>query len=161
MKTKSAKAKGRRLAQTVQVNLLEACPDLSQDDVRVTPSGVQGPDIQLSPAAQKRFPYAIECKNVESLCFSSAWRQAVSHSNQTGLLPLLVACSNRAKPLCVIRSGNAVEWLCVPENRSLTDSYGKRCPFRAIPRGRVALFSRIGEWFAAFPIDVFIREFVR
>ena len=77
MKTKSAKAKGRRLAQTVQVNLLEACPDLSQDDVRVTPSGVQGPDIQLSPAAQKRFPYAIECKNVESLCFSSAWRQSL------------------------------------------------------------------------------------
>ena len=85
----------------------------------------------------------------------------MSHSKQTGLLPLLVACSNRAKPLCVIRSGNAVEWLCVPENRSLTDSYGKRCPFRAIPKGRVALFSRIGEWFAAFPIDVFIREFVR
>ena len=39
MKTKSAKAKGRRLAQTVQVNLLEACPDLSQiETVQSEPS---------------------------------------------------------------------------------------------------------------------------
>lgn len=161
MKPKSAKAKGRRLAQMLQIALLEACPDLSPDDVRITPSGVQGPDIQLSPAAQKRFPYAIECKNTETLCFAQSWRQAVTHSKQTGLLPLLVACSNRARPLCIIRSGNAVEWLHAPENKSITDTYGKSCPLRGIPRDRVALFLRTGEWFAAFPMSIFMRDFTR
>jgi len=40
---------------------------LSEDDVRSTPLGVSGTDVQLSEKAQKHFPFSVECKARESL----------------------------------------------------------------------------------------------
>lgn len=65
MKPSSAKAKGRRLQQLVRDHLLARFNGLTEDDVRSTPMGVAGDDIQLSSAAKSRIPYAFECKNQE------------------------------------------------------------------------------------------------
>ena len=49
----SCKAKGRRLQQTVAEDVLRAFPALEADDVRSTPMGCAGEDVQMSPRAQR------------------------------------------------------------------------------------------------------------
>lgn len=97
MKTSSAKAKGRRCAQEVKELLHKACSALSPGDIVVTPSGVTGPDLHLSPAAKQVYPWAIECKNVESLNVWKALDQAVSHQQGGEEVPLLFFRRNRSK----------------------------------------------------------------
>ncbi|MFN7262226.1 MAG: hypothetical protein ACK5UJ_00280 [Pseudobdellovibrionaceae bacterium] len=83
MKTSSAKAKGRRLAQAVKDALLMWAPDkLRVDDIQVVSSGVPGKDLLLSPAAQEIYPLAIECKNQETLNIWKALAQAFSNASQ-------------------------------------------------------------------------------
>ena len=80
MNIRSAKAKGRRLAQAVKETLLKWAPDqLKPDDILVTSSGVTGKDLILSPLAQTIYPLAIECKNQESLNIWKALEQSRSH----------------------------------------------------------------------------------
>lgn len=79
MKTSSAKQKGRRCSQEV-AEIISAHFGLEPGDVMVTPSSVTGPDLWLSPKAQREFPFAVECKNQESLNVWSALRQAEGHS---------------------------------------------------------------------------------
>lgn len=67
MKTRSAKAKGRRLQDSVRKLLLENFPQLEDDDIKTAIMGESGEDIHLSPAARKLIPYSIECKNQEAL----------------------------------------------------------------------------------------------
>ena len=101
MKTSSAKAKGRRLAQLVKDTFLQWAPDLKQDDIIVTSSGTTGEDLQLSPAARLVYNYAIECKNVEKLNVWDAYAQACTHVKDDRT-PVLVFCRNRAKPMVAI-----------------------------------------------------------
>ena len=61
MKTRSAKNKGKRLQNSVRDILLETFTQLEEDDIKSTTMGESGEDIQLSPAARKLIPYAIEC----------------------------------------------------------------------------------------------------
>lgn len=67
LKTSSAKSKGRKLQQWLAALLIEAANDcgisLTAKDIRSTPSSVSGPDIQMSEAATKVFPFDFECKN--------------------------------------------------------------------------------------------------
>lgn len=79
MRTASAKAKGRRPMLWLRERLLATFPQLQPDDVRVTASGTPGPDLQLSPAAQQVFPYAVESKCCEALNIWAALRQAETH----------------------------------------------------------------------------------
>jgi len=65
VKTSSAKAKGRRLQQKVRDLILETFSELEEDDVRSTSMGAGGEDVQLSPLARRKFPFSVECKNVE------------------------------------------------------------------------------------------------
>ena len=96
MNTRSRKNKGKRLQNKVRDLLLEQFKDvLEQDDVRSTTMGERGEDIQLSPAARKLIPYAIECKNQESLSIWKALEQAENNSN--GYEPLLIFKRNRSK----------------------------------------------------------------
>ena len=96
MNTRSRKNKGKRLQNKVRDLLLEQFNDLlEQDDVRSTTMGESGEDIQLSPAARKLIPYAIECKNQESLSIWKALEQAENNSN--GYEPLLIFKRNRSK----------------------------------------------------------------
>lgn len=60
--TKSAKAKGRLGQQEIRDRLLETFPHFHPDDIKSTVMGDSGEDIQLSPAARKVIPLAIEVK---------------------------------------------------------------------------------------------------
>ena len=97
MKPSSAKAKGRRAAQEFRDMILNAFPELKPDDIRVTPSGVTGEDLQLSPAAQAVFPFAVEMKNQERLNIFASLLQSHQHAQKTGLLPLLAFRRNRSE----------------------------------------------------------------
>ena len=109
MKTQSAKAKGRKLQQMVRDLILETFTELEPDDVRSTSMGAGGEDLQLSPAARKKFPYSVECKNVEKLNVWGAYEQAEKPSGNHE--PLLIMKKNRKKPLVVIDLEAFVELL--------------------------------------------------
>lgn len=94
MTTKSAKAKGRRLAQSVKVLLLGWAPDLKENDISVTPSGINGPDLWLSPAAESVYPLAIECKNRECINIWEAMKQAEKNA-AAHLKPIVFFSRNR------------------------------------------------------------------
>lgn len=97
MKTSSCKAKGRRAAAQVKELILKYFPELEQDDVLVTPSGVTGPDLSLSPKAKSLVPLVIECKNVEALNVWAALTQAESHKKQADLMSVLFFKRNKSK----------------------------------------------------------------
>ena len=74
MKPRTAKAKGRKLQNTVRDALRRVYiekwtkfPKLEEDDIKSQTMGMCGEDIILSPAARKLIPYSFECKNVEKL----------------------------------------------------------------------------------------------
>ena len=62
--------------------------------------GAQGVDVQLSEAALKVFPYAVECKNKARYAVYADYAQAVENAN--GYTPLLVIKQNQSQPLVVI-----------------------------------------------------------
>ena len=99
MRTQSAKAKGRRLQQSVAADLQQAF-SLEPDDVRSTSMGANGEDVLLSSAAREKFPYSIECKNTERLNLWDSWGQA--KANAGGHSPLLVVHKNNSETLCVL-----------------------------------------------------------
>jgi len=105
----SCKAKGRRLAVRVRDAILERYPTLKTVDVRVTPSGVPGPDIQLSMAAIRRFPFGVEAKNTEHFAFRGAWTQAVRHSHgmrqefDVPVHPVVFFSRNREEVYAILR----------------------------------------------------------
>ena len=76
MRPASAKSKGRRLQQRIASDILAAFPQLTADDVKSTPMGCVGEDVQLSAAARVCFPFSIEAKNTEKLNVWSALSQA-------------------------------------------------------------------------------------
>ena len=102
MKPSSAKAKGRVLQQAVVAALREHFPSLTSDDIRSTPMGVQGPDVQLSARAKELVPYAFECKNVEKLNVWTAFAQAQAHVGTSGATPVVVCKKNRTHALAVV-----------------------------------------------------------
>jgi len=100
MKTSSAKSKGRLLQNKVRDDLLKSYPELEPDDCKCAIMGCSGQDILLSPAAKKIIPYAIECKNQESINIWSSLEQA--EKNKKDLEPLLVFKRNRTKTYVVM-----------------------------------------------------------
>jgi len=100
LKTNSAKAKGRLLQNKVVDDLLLAFSQLEPDDIRSTSSGVNGVDVQLSPAAKKLIPYSIECKNQEKTSIWAWLKQAAI--NAGSLEPALIFKRNRSKIYVVI-----------------------------------------------------------
>ena len=107
MKTSSAKAKGRRLQQKVRDLLLETFKELEPDDIRSTSMGVSGEDLQLSPAARKLIPFAIECKNQEKLNVWDSLKQAEENSGDYD--PVLIFKRNRSKTYAVINIEKFIE----------------------------------------------------
>jgi len=105
MKTSSAKAKGRRLSAKIREWMLECAVELAPDDIVVTPSGVTGEDLQLSPRAREYFPYSIECKNTERLDLWGALKQCVGHGQRR---PSLYFTRNRSEVYVVIP---AEDWI--------------------------------------------------
>jgi hypothetical protein len=101
MRPSSAKAKGRRLQQEVRDLILERFSELEPDDVVSTSMGASGTDIKLSPAARKKFPYSVECKNQESISIWSCLEQAEANT-KPGTEPLLVFKRNKSKTYVTI-----------------------------------------------------------
>ena len=95
MKTRSAKAKGRRLQNKIRDLLLEEFKELEPDDIRTAIMGETGEDIKLSPAARRKIPYSFECKNQEKLNIWESLKQAEENSGVSS--PVLIFKRNRSK----------------------------------------------------------------
>lgn len=104
MKTSSAKNKGRRAAQEAVDLILKHIPELSRDDLFVTPSGVTGEDIVRSAKAKRVLPFAFELKNQESLSIWAALKQAQSHVNPE---------DNRTMPVLVFKRNHSELHICL------------------------------------------------
>jgi hypothetical protein len=102
MNIRSAKAKGRRLQDTVCKLLLEHYPSLEEDDIKPAIMGESGVDVKLSPAARKKIPFSIECKNQEKLNMTSAWKQT-EENVVSGTIPLLVHKKNRTPIMVTLK----------------------------------------------------------
>lgn len=101
--TASRKAKGRRLQQEVVKEILGLfLKELTARDVKSTPMGVSGMDVQLSEEASRLFPFAVECKSQEKLNIWDALEQAQSENRDNDLTPLVVFKRNRSKVYCAL-----------------------------------------------------------
>ena len=99
MKTQSAKAKGRRLQQWVVKQLIETF-DIHPEDIKSCSMGAGGEDVVMARAAREKFPYSVECKNVEKLNVWDAYDQA--KANAKDYEPIVVMKKNGKKPLIVV-----------------------------------------------------------
>lgn len=102
MKTRSAKAKGRRLVQQLKETLLAYAPDLSPDDIYSPTTSQPGRDLFFSPRAQSIYNYAVECKNVEKLNVWDAYAQAKTHVKNEDEIPLVVYSKNRSEVMVTL-----------------------------------------------------------
>jgi hypothetical protein len=95
---KARKAKARGVQNTVRDDV-RAMYFLSEHDVRGTPMGITGPDLQLSDEARKHFPFAVECKCQNALNIWQGLEQAASHAklDSTNPTPLLVFKRDRSE----------------------------------------------------------------
>ena len=117
-RTASCKAKGRVLQQAVCRDIVTALPTLGADDVRSTSMSAGGEDVLLSPRARAVFPFAVECKNRETLPLWQALMQAARHS-RPGAAGLLVFTRRRAPTYA------ALPW---PDFLALVARAGRRAP---------------------------------
>ena len=99
MKTQSAKGKGRRLQQWVVQKLIETF-NIHPEDIKSCSMGAGGEDVVMARAAREKFPFSVECKNVEKLNVWDAYEQARANCN--GYEPIVVMKKNHKKPLVVI-----------------------------------------------------------
>ena len=116
MKTRSAKNNGKRLQNNIRDILLENFTELEPDDIKSTTMGESGEDIQLSPAARKLIPYAIECKNQEKLNIWDSLQQAEKNCGVYD--PVLIFKRNRSKTYAVINIEKFIE--LINENNKST-----------------------------------------
>ena len=100
-KTRSVKAKGRRLQNLVRDKLRAAFPTLEEDDIKSQTMGMGGEDIVLSPSAKKVIPYSFECKNTERLNLWKSLEQCESNCKE-GIAPAIVVKKNRKSPMVAI-----------------------------------------------------------
>jgi len=100
MKTSSAKQKARLLQQHLRdrVLLILKPYGVVAEDVKSTPMGVSGVDLQLSPFAKQFLPVAYECKSHKSFAIYSVYEQAQGYEGE----PVAVIKANNKKPLAVL-----------------------------------------------------------
>ena len=106
MKTQSAKAKGRNLQKWVVNKLIETF-DIHPEDIKSCSMGAGGEEVVMARAARERFPFSVECKNVEKLNVWDAYEQAKANSN--GYEPIVVMKKNHKKPLVVLDAEHFIE----------------------------------------------------
>ena len=114
MKTSSAKAKGRKLQQWMR-NLLIEKLEVHPEDIESRSMGAGGEDLIMARAAREKFPYSIECKNVEKLNVWEAYKQASENSKDYE--PIVVMKKNNHKTLVVLDAEKFVK-LCQELNLS-------------------------------------------
>ena len=99
MRPQSAKAKGRRLQQQFRDLLIEELK-IHPEDIESRSMGAGGEDLIMARAAREKFPYSIECKNVEKLNVWEAYKQA--DENSKNYEPVVVMKKNNHKTLVVL-----------------------------------------------------------
>lgn len=100
MKTSSCKAKGRALCKYVKERILYHFKYIKESDVKVTSSGANGEDLQLSSYARELFPFSVECKNRASFAIYKDYAQCKTNAKE--YIPLLIIKQNNSKPLAVV-----------------------------------------------------------
>lgn len=105
MKTRSLKAKGRRLQDWVRTALINVL-DINQADIKCAIMGEGGIDVNIHPSSLSKFPYNIECKNVERINIWKAWEQCCNHKGQGH--PLLFLSKNRHAPLILVDANHFI-----------------------------------------------------
>lgn len=98
----SRKAKSRSLQNSVTQSLLKKFQQFDSNDIKPAIMGQSGIDIHLSNPVRKLFPFAIECKNQESLSIWSALEQCGENAKLEKLTPLLIFKRNRSKIYAVL-----------------------------------------------------------
>jgi|TARA_Y100000817_G_scaffold295094_1_gene269485 hypothetical protein len=121
MRPQSAKAKGRRLQQQFRDLLIEKL-DIHPEDIESRSMGAGGEDLIMARAAREKFPFSIECKNVEKLNVWEAYNQAKENSVPSRLAgneyePIVVMKKNNQKALVVLDAEKFVE-ICQKLNLS-------------------------------------------
>ena len=106
MRPQSAKAKGRRLQQQFRELLIEEL-GIHPEDMESRSMGAGGEDLIMARAAREKFPYSIECKNVEKLNVWEAYKQASENSKDYE--PLVVMKKNNHKTLVVLDAESFVK----------------------------------------------------
>ena len=106
MRPQSAKAKGRRLQQQFRELLIEKL-GIHPEDIESRSMGAGGEDLIMARAAREKFPYSIECKNVEKLNVWEAYKQA--EENSKNYEPVVVMKKNNHKTLVVIDAEHFVK----------------------------------------------------
>jgi hypothetical protein len=106
MRPQSAKAKGRRLQQQFRELLIEEL-GIHPEDIESRSMGAGGEDLIMARAARQKFPYSIECKNVEKLNVWEAYKQA--EENSKDYEPVVVMKKNNHKTLVVIDAEHFVK----------------------------------------------------
>ena len=106
MRPQSAKAKGRRLQQQFRELLIEEL-GIHPEDIESRSMGAGGEDLIMARAAREKFPYSIECKNVEKLNVWEAYKQASENSKDSE--PLVVMKKNNHKTLVVLDAESFVK----------------------------------------------------
>ena len=106
MKPQSAKAKGRNLQKWVVQQLIETF-DIHPEDIKSCSMGAGGEDVQMARAAREKFPYSVECKNVEKLNVWDAYDQA--KANCGDYEPIVIMKKNGKKPLVVMDAKSFIE----------------------------------------------------
>ena len=106
MKPQSAKAKGRRLQQQFRELLIEEL-GIHPEDIESRSMGAGGEELIMARAARQKFPYSIECKNVEKLNVWEAYKQA--EENSKDYEPVVVMKKNNHKTLVVIDAEHFVK----------------------------------------------------
>lgn len=104
MKTSSCKGKGRRLQYLIRDKLraMGGGHGLEADDIKSTPMGSSGVDIQFSPHAARIFPLAIEAKNVEKLNVVGVFCKHYEKYDDGEKMPILVHARNHTKPMVTL-----------------------------------------------------------
>ena len=108
MKPQSCKAKGRNLQKWVREQLIEQL-DIHPEDIESRSMGAGGEDLIMARAAREKFPFSVECKNVEKLNVWEAYEQA--KANAGTYEPIVVMKKNHKKPLVVIDAESFIKIL--------------------------------------------------
>ena len=112
MTSKSAKAKGRRLAQKIVDKIAEKLRLTKPEQIHPTPSGVTGSDVTMSLGAKAVFPYDVEAKNVERLNIWEAIAQ-VEKRRSPDMTPLVVFSRNGEKIYAVVEFDHFLDLVAV------------------------------------------------
>jgi hypothetical protein len=105
VRPQSCKAKGRRLQQEVRDVLRQIGTPygLVDGDIESRGMGQAGVDIILSPAAQRVFDLAVECKNVENLNVAKVFKEHYAKYEALSALKLLIHTKNHHETLVTMK----------------------------------------------------------